>query len=636
MISDRVPLTYDHSDLSRSIAERFVRVALYNPDAPAVIDGETTLSYGELCTWASEVGRYVLNHAPDAAHIATLFGLRHTYVGATFGALLAGKCYTPLDHRASVTDLAVQLDDAEAGLILTDRQQLAYARAAARGKIPVVDVETLRDDHGYLEPVRLGPDAPAILLYTSGSTGKPKGVLQRQLGSVYSGWIQAQQFNIKFDDHFAQIYHPSAGGGVSDLFGSILNGCSLWLFDPLENSLQALADWLRSSRITLLHPPVTLFRALTDSLGSSETFPDLRAVILAGQAVRKDDVQRFSRNFPPSCMLINRLAGTETGGLLTRYVIDPASEITTETVPVGYVNKKVVISIRDEEGQVAPAGEAGEMYVHSPFIALGYWRRPELDRERFIADPLNPGQMVVRTGDLARMHSDGLIELLGRMDFMVKIRGYRVELAAVESALRQLADVREAVVVASPGADAEPRLVAYVVTRDSAQKQPDILRMELRSRLPDYAIPSAFVFLDALPLTTSGKPDRRALVERQIAGIRPDLSTPYRPPETPIQALIAGIWADVLGLDRIGIDDNFLDLGGNSILAARILARINQAMGVDLPFRHLVDNGTPASLAAAISHSPESDAQSSLLSQLLDEIEAVADPDNKNRYSQSQ
>jgi acyl-CoA synthetase (AMP-forming)/AMP-acid ligase II/acyl carrier protein len=318
---------------------------------------------------------------------------------------------------------------------------------------------------------------------------------------------------------------------------------------------------------------------------------------LGGDVVFREDIETARAHFPPSCRIIHRYTISEAG-MVTRLVIGADTRLDSPIVAVGYPFRGKELLILDEDRRPLPSGEAGEIAVRSRYLAAGYWGQPEQTRQRFIPDPVDPDGVTYLTGDLGRLRPDGCLEFLGRSDFRLKIRGFRVELAAVEAALRELDDVEEAVVVPQPDPTREQSLVAYVVP--AAQPAPDAgaLRGRLAAKLPDYMIPSAFVFLEAMPLTQSGKVDRRAL-PRPDAG-RPTLEQRYQGPRNPTEEALVAIWSGVLRLAQIGVLDNFFDLGGHSLLAARVIARANEKFQVRLPLRSLYDAPTVAGLATLI------------------------------------
>jgi acyl-coenzyme A synthetase/AMP-(fatty) acid ligase/acyl carrier protein len=382
-----------------------------------------------------------------------------------------------------------------------------------------------------------------------------------------------------------------------DIFGALLNGAALYPLEIKQEGLSVLADWLVRNEITIYRSFPTTFRQFTDTLADNETFPHVRVVHLGGETVTRRDVERYRKHFPPHCILINHLGSNEAGGMAT-YYIDNATEIEEPTVPVGYPVPDNQVLLLDQHDSAVGPGDAGEIAVRSRYLALGYWGRPDLTRERFLEEPTGGNERLFLTGDLGRRLPDGCLLHLGRKDFQVKVRGYRVELAEIEAALQAIEGVNEAAVVARVEGEAGVRLVAYVASAKPPGLTITTLRDALAATLPDHMIPSAFVFLDALPLTPNGKVDRRSLPAPER--LRPNLDVPFAVARTPIEEELVRIWAEVLDLEQIGVHDPFLDLGGNSLLATSVISRVLTAFQVELPLRTLFESPTVADMALAI------------------------------------
>jgi acyl carrier protein len=329
-------------------------------------------------------------------------------------------------------------------------------------------------------------------------------------------------------------------------------------------------------------------------------------------------VERLWRHLPDGAQIGHSLASTEAG-VMTMLTMERGWIPDGEIVPVGRPLPNVEIRLLDGSGQPAPPGEVGEMMVSSPALTPGYWRDPELTAAKFFVDP-DSGRRFYRLGDLARWRPDGLLELAGRRDFQVKIRGYRVELGEVEANLEQLPSVRQALVIADARSEREARLIAYVAPTTVDRFSLSELRRELAGRLPAYMIPAAFIVMERLPLMTNGKIDRRALPPPSSA--RPAVDTAYIAPRTPIEEKVAAIWAEVLGLERVGVCDNFLDLGGHSLQVARIVSRVMDTCQVEIPLSALFASPTVADMALAITQQEAAHLDADELEQLLASVEA--------------
>jgi acyl carrier protein len=316
---------------------------------------------------------------------------------------------------------------------------------------------------------------------------------------------------------------------------------------------------------------------------------------------------------------------------MARYFLDEETPISGHVLPVGYPAEDKEILLLDEDGAELGDDAVGEIAVRSRYLAPGYWRRPDLTAAVFRPDPAGGPERIYRTGDLGRRLPDGCLLHLGRKDFQVKIRGFRVEGAEVEGALLSLPQVREAVVVAREDRPGERRLVAYLVPTARPAPTVSVLRKALADALPDYMVPTAFVVLDAVPKTPGGKVDRRALPAPGRA--RPDLDQPLVAPRTPVEAALCALWRDVLGLDEVGIHDNFLDLGGHSLAVSQIVARVSETLHVDLPLRTVFETPTVAALAAAIADQLAQGLDRDTRERLLAELDGLSEAEAEQRLT---
>jgi amino acid adenylation domain-containing protein len=589
---------FAEADVEQSIPARFEAQARRFPERLAVRERGRTLTYDALNRRANRIAHALLDARGDANEpVALLLDNGAAMIAALLGALKAGKLFVPLDPSYPAARTAYMLADARAGVLLTDRRNRAQALALAGDARTVLDVGRLvagGPDHDPARP--LSPDTLAYLLYTSGSTGRPKGVVQTHRGQLHDARNWTNGARICPDD---RLMLPTAYTqlGVQLFSAALFNGASLFPFDVKREGMSGLAEWLRRERITVFRTTATLFRHFARTLTGDETFPHLRLIRLGGEPVYRRDWEAYRTHFGPHCLLYNALATTETGAI-TEYLLDHETAFEGNRVPVGYPVAGTEVLLLDEDGAEAEAGEAGEIVVRSRFHSPGYWRRPEVTAEKY-----RPGgdgaTRLYHTGDLGRMTPDGCLVHLGRKDFQVKIRGFRIEPAEVERALAGVDNVKDAVVTAwTDEATGEARLVAYVVPHARPAPTASVFREALAETLPAPMIPAAYVVLDALPQTPNGKTDRRALPAPGRA--RPDLGAPYAPPRSPVEAALAEIWAETLGLERVGIHDRFLDLGGDSLRAIEIISRVLNAFRVELPLRSLFDAPTVAEMAAML------------------------------------
>jgi acyl-coenzyme A synthetase/AMP-(fatty) acid ligase/acyl carrier protein len=392
-----------------------------------------------------------------------------------------------------------------------------------------------------------------------------------------------------------------------------LNGAALFPYDLATEGFAPLAEWMRAHRITIFHTLPTSFRSFCATVSADATFPALRILQLGGESINSEDVKYFQRHFLPHCVLVHAMGPTETF-TIRRLFITHEWHSSDSKVPVGYAVPDKEVLLWDETGREVGADQIGEIVVRSKYLALGYWRRPDLTEAAFIPDPRGGDERLYFTGDLGMMRPDGCLIHMGRKDFQVKIRGYRVEVAEIEVALLGLGSIKAAIVHAQADDAGEHRLVAYLVPAAGEAPTVSELRRALAQTLPDYMMPSAFVFLDALPVLPNGKVDRRALPAPDHS--RPALDVPYVAPRTPIESDLARIWAEVLSVKQVGIHDDFLELGGHSLLATRILTRVIEKFRVELSIQALFETPTVAQMAALVAGHPAAKADPASMARL--------------------
>ena len=356
-----------------------------------------------------------------------------------------------------------------------------------------------------------------------------------------------KRFKLGPADRFTNV-----GSSESNAFYALLSGAGSFPWYVKEEGLAHLADWLVQEEITVYRSGPRVFREFVSTLTGKEEFPKLRAINLAGEPMRRDDVEVYKKHFSSDCLLINTL-GTREVGPFRVYVIGKETEIIGEIVPVGYAMPDKEVLLLDNDGQKVGFNQVGEIAVRSRYLSMGYWRRPDLTKAKFLPDTESGDRRIYLTGDLGRMSLDGCLRHLGRKDFQIKIRSLKVDVSEVEKALANHPGVKEAIVTSRQDPSGDAQLVAYFVPSSHLAPTVSGLRNFLQGKLPDYMIPSAFIKLDAIPLTStgSGKVDRRALPDPGKG--RPDLDTPYVAPRTPVEEEVAKIWTKILALNLVGI-----------------------------------------------------------------------------------
>ena len=594
------PLSLDI--LNQSIPQRFQEQVLRYGDRLAIQDGERSLTYKELNGLANQIAREILERRGLGAEpIAILLATGIEAIAAMLGVLKAGKFYVPLDITWPESRLATILEDSQSKLIVSARQQAVN-----------LDIEHFNKEIFWLDDrdaqlplenleIQSSPEDLAYILYTSGSSGRPKGVMQnhRYVLNLYRNY--SNRVEMTASDRFSLLYSAAFGGAVRDIYCALLNGAALFPLDVKQIGLHQLGGWLRENEITVMFAVATLFRHFAATLQGKDNFPALRSIQIGSETVYRQDAELFQQHFNHQCTLMVNLGGTEISPI-RQFPITQETVLSGSTIPAGYAVEGTEVQLWDEFGKEVPSGEVGEIVVCSRQLALGYWQQPELTQKVFIRDE---NFTYFKTGDLGRFLSDGCLLHLGRKDFQVKIRGYRVEIGEVESVLLGLEAVREAVVVAKTDEEGivrdpfvalrDRQLVAYLTPTNLYNKPTSKdLKESLAKRLPDYAIPSIFLWLESLPLTATGKIDRRSLP--QPPSLFPtDLE--IVPPRTPTEEKLTQIWSEVLNLPAIGRENNFFDLGGNSLHASQILARIAERFAIDLPLKTIFDAPTIAQFA---------------------------------------
>jgi acyl-coenzyme A synthetase/AMP-(fatty) acid ligase len=374
----------------------------------------------------------------------------------------------------------------------------------------------------------------------------------------------------------------------------LLNGASLYPFDVKEHGIARLADFLRAESLTMYHSIPAVFRTLVHSMMNVAIPGTLRVVHLSGDRATPSDVEIYKQKFQPDCIFVHRLGSSEANTVFL-YLIDMSYRGEGETLPVGKPIRGKEILLLDDGGSPVSDGESGEIVIRSRYLSPGYWRDPERTDAVFQTCP--DGARIFRTGDMGRRRGDGTIEHLGRKDAQVKIRGYRIETGEVESAILNYGGLTEVAVVARDNDRAEKELVAYLVSAVKPVPLPSDLRVFLGPILPSYMIPAAFVFLKSLPSLPNGKIDRQALSD---AAFTRTAANVYVPARTPVEETLVEIWSKALGVSRVGIEDNFFDLGGHSLAGTKVLGEIEAVFDVRLEPRALFDNPTIESLSLAL------------------------------------
>lgn len=605
------------------------------PDAPAILCGAETLSYRQLNEQANRLARHLLALGAQPGAPIGLCTERspHLIVGQ-LAILKAGGVFVPLTPELPVARLAFMVQDTGIRLLLTHSAWRSHW-SAYPGQIVCIDDVVLPADGENLPPLST-PAHPAYITYTSGSTGQPKGVLVPHRGVVsYFLTYLLPVCGLGPGDVVLQVAAPSFDAAVRDCLGPLVGGACVVLLPSFEAQNPAtLLSAIREFQVSALLSIVpTLFHALLDVARPERDgrYLSLRTILLSGEHLPLSDCTRARGIFSPDLLIVNNYGPTETTFTATYYSMDgPQSG---STALVGRAIPNVQVCVLDRSLAPVPIGVSAEVYIGGVGVTYGYLNRPDLTAEVFLPNPLStrPGERLYRSGDLAHWLPDGNLALVGRVDHLIKLRGIRLSPGEIEDALCQHPEVQAAVVVAREYRPTDWRLVAYIVAAQAATVTTEALRTFLVPRIPAACLPSAFVFLQAFPLTSNGKVNRDGLPSpAQFASGR---QTAMVPPRSALERQVAEIWGQVLGVEEVGVSDDFFVMGGHSLLAARLIYQINETFQVQLPLRSLFDQPTVAALAQAI-EAEECLPQDAYVEELLSSIEQLSAQEVRRQLSQ--
>lgn len=581
---------------TESIPERFAKIAARFPERIAISDASgQSCTYAELDARSSAIAVRILERVDHGSEpVAILMSHGTLLIAAILAVLKAGKIYIALDPNDPAPRLKAMLNDAGARILLTDETHHALAQSLEISPIAILEIPENVFSSSVQSLPTVAPEAGAWLMYTSGSTGTPKGVWQNHRGVIHHAEVYCELVQITPADRLSLLTSCSLAASATAIFSALLSGATLCPFHLRSQGVERLGVWLREEKITVLHCVPTVFRHLARTQKTRDGFESVRLIRLGGEPVLRGDVEMFRELCSPNALLMHAFSSTETG-LVSALMIDLDTALPDLRVPAGRAVRDVEILISNSDGQPVRIGEEGVISIRSANLSQGYWRQPDATASAFQqVDAASPIR-IFRTADRGRFRSDGLLEHLGRGDQQVKIRGRRVDLSEVESALRATDFFEEAAAAAPEDASGERRLVAYVVPRSEKNVTSQTYRRALLPTLPEHMLPSDFIVLQKLPQTPSGKIDRVALPSPPVAR-HGDLSDEAKP-RMVMEKSLARIWEMVLGVAPIGRTDDFFELGGTSLLSVEILSRIEERFGVTLPPSTLVEHGTIEQLA---------------------------------------
>jgi amino acid adenylation domain-containing protein len=597
--------------------ELFAAQAAEHPERTALRFQGQSLSYRELDSRANKLAQYLVKAGVQPESLVGISTERSLeMVIGILGVMKAGGAYLPLDPTYPPERIQFMLEDSQVAIVLS-QEKLLEQFSAYEGRLIPLDAAwpEIDAEDGTCPDTGVKPDDLAYVIYTSGSTGRPKGTLLAHRGLCNLTRAQKKAFQIDENSRVLQFAPLSFDASVWETFMALANGGTLVLApqEILASTLD-LMKLLQDEQVTNVTLPPSVLKVMP-----SADLPHLRTVVSAGEACNEELVKQWA----PGREFFNAYGPTETTVCASFYL---CSEEDDGPPPIGKPLANASLYVLDGNMQPVPVGVPGELHVGGVSLARGYLNRPEMTFARFVKDPFSddPAGRLYKTGDLVRYRPDGNVEFLGRIDHQVKVHGFRIELGEVEEALRRHEDLQDMVVVARDDPAGGNRLVAFLVS--ASEEPPTIgqLRSFLSETLPDYMVPSVFVYLDALPLTPNGKVDRKALPE--VSGERPELTREYVAPRNEMEAQLAEMAGILLGLDQVGVEDNFFELGGHSLLAAQFISRVREKLGVEVPLQVLFEKATISGVAAYVQGAQDEEEETqAVVSDLLTQIDQLSE-----------
>jgi len=594
----------EESDIDTSLPARFEDQVRKYPDKIAIKEETHSITYSELNAGANRVAHTILaNNGDSEKPIVVLAGYGSRTIIALMGVLKAGNPFIIVDPSNPQERIKEILEDSQTHIIVADNENYNFALLfenpnGLKSVYQIININKIDSNSPSNNPGKnISPDQVGFIFYTSGSTGKPKGVYNNHRNILYGISISTRFYMNSADDRHLLSTPLSFGASAGSVFGALLNGGTVLPFSLKTHNFVGLTQWLIQEEITSCFFIPTTFRHFVKSLTEEDKFPHLRIIRLGGEAIYKNDVDLYKKHFADDCILGVGLSSTDAGGICSN-IIDKNTEIPNDIVPVGKPREGIEVLLLDDDHNPVGPNEIGEIAVRGRYLPLGYWRRPDLNKEKYLPDPDGGDRRICLTGDIGRFLPDGTLEHISRKDTMVKIRGLRIEIKEIEATLLGSDLVKDTAVLAQDDRFNEKRLVAYVVRSDDTQPSIIDLREAIAEKLPDYMVPSTFVFLDSLPKTNSGKIDRLALPEppkgRLISGQE------YIAPGNETENKLVRIFEKCLDVQPVGIKDDFFELGGHSLVAIQIITEIEEKLHKSIPMNDFTEALTVEKLTEII------------------------------------
>lgn len=569
------------ANIERSIPSLFESQVCQRTDNIAVGCGQESITFGELNCKSNRIAHGILQRLGEHEEpIALLLRQGTPSIEAILGSLKAGKIFVPLEPSLPYRELERIINSCHPRLIIADHDFKTLAQKLISDSAQYFDPDSLSAGESEDNPnLVITPDRVCYIFFTSGTTGPPKGVFDNHRNVLHNIMRYTNSLKINTSDRLSLIQSCSFSGTVSSLFSGLLNGAVVCPFDLTNLGISRLASWIEREKISIFHSTPSIFEQI---MSTGHLFDSLRIIRLEGDRAMPRQISIFQSHFKNDCILVNGLGLTEAG-IVRQYFVTPKSELDNNTVPVGNAVEDMEIEIVDDHGKKLKPGNVGEIVVRSKYLALGYWNRPELTESSFLIDPQQKSLRRYHSRDLGRLREDGILEYLGRQDLQQKVRGQWIDIGEIENSLLTIETIDQTLVTVNDDGLGSQQLVAYLVS-SGVRPTVECIRRNLRSLLPVSMIPSKYIFLDSIPLDRNGKIDRRKLPKPKQQ--RPILETKYVAPRNYQEEVIAGCIRSVLKLEKVGVFDRFMDLGGDSLLATELLLQIEDRLGLDNPLAY--------------------------------------------------
>ncbi|MFA6252873.1 MAG: amino acid adenylation domain-containing protein [Patescibacteria group bacterium] len=584
---------FPKEEINQSIVTRFENQVADFSIKNAIVTKTRVLSYQELNNKANIVANQILKYNKEgiSQRVYLLFEHDFQMIIAIIAVLKSGNAYVPLDPAHPLDRLEYIVSDSGGDIILTNNLNYNLAKSLTidlpNKRVFIINVDELdNEEEAKNLGIMIDPSQCAYILYTSGSTGKPKGVIQNHRNVLHFIRTYTNNLEISPFDKLTLFSTYGFDASIMDIFGALLNGATLYPYDMKElGAVEKLTAWIGKEKITIFHSVPTLYRYFISNIKEKNLMDSVRLVVMGGESVLINDVEAYKLHFNDNCVFINGLGPTESTVTL-QYFIDKTTKINQATVPVGYPVEDTKVYLLDNNGREVKNGEIGELVYKSDYLALGYLNQQEKTNAVFITDPVTKRGRVFKTGDLGRKMVGGPIEFLGRNDFQIKIKGYRIELNEIESVIDNFYFIDKSVVMPIIHEEKESQIIAYYTTKGNKSVSSDLIKEYLLKTLPSYMIPTYFYQLDSVPLTATGKIDRKFIVDT----FKPNFGEEKNvKPKNAVERNIVKIWKKLLNIDVCGTKTEFSKVGGNSLLLTSLALELQNKFKIDVAINDIIN-----------------------------------------------